>query len=209
MLQGILGKKIGMTQIFDKKRQVIPVTAICVGRLFITQVKEQEKDGYVSAQVGLANKKMSDMPFSFEWLKKKKNYFEVLKEIDVANDAVGSLIVGQEVGIDQVGLDVGSIVAVSGRTCGKGFQGVVKRWNFKGGPKSHGSTFHRAPGSVGNMCSQGKVIKGKKLPGHDGNRRITVKGLRIVGIDNKSRCVFVRGSVPGKKNSLLMLRKQG
>ncbi len=206
MVRALFGKKIGMTQVFDKTGKVVPVTVINIARWLITQIKTDEKDGYRSFQLGLLKNKCEEKEFSSQWLKKRKNYFTLFREVPVEKQ--DGFSVGQKLTIEDVSLKEGDTVVVTGKSKGAGFQGVVKRWNFKGGPASHGSTFHRAPGSIGNMCSQGNVIKGKKLPGHKGNVCVSVKGLEIIRIDKDAQCLFVKGAVPGKKNTIVEISKQ-
>ncbi len=209
MLNNILGSKIGMTQIFDKDRRVVPVTVIEFSHWVVTQVKTQEKDRYSAVQMGKIKKRYRGLPVSPTWFSKKKQYFEVLREVEIAPELESKFTVRQPITFDEVSLTEGMIVDVAGTSRGLGFQGVMKRWNFSGGPGAHGSTFHRTPGSLGNLCSQGKIIKGKKLPGHQGNKRITVQGLQVVRLDKETGHIFVKGAVPGKKNSLLYIFKQG
>jgi len=209
MLQEILGKKIGMTQIFDDQKNVIPVTAINVGGWFVVQIKNQEVDGYVALQLGRPRKKYSAKNFEDSWLKNKKKFFEHVHEICVGEDVAKNFKLGQEIKASDSSLVEKDMVGVSGTSRGLGFQGVVKRHGFSGGPSGHGSNCHRIPGSIGNMCSQGNVIKGKKLPGHCGFRRVTIKNLRVVKVDPEVGCLFVSGSVPGKKDTLLSIYKAG
>ena len=206
MLKALLGKKIGMTQIFDQDGKVLPVTVIDTRNWVVTQIKTKEKDGYASLQLGLLKKKFEGNAFSLEWLKAKKNYFTLCKELPLVD---GEFSVGQQISFDHVALAEGEMVAVSGKSRGLGFQGVVKRWGFRGGPKTHGSKFHRRPGAMGHMRSQGEVIKGKRLPGNHGNMMVTVKGLQVVRIDKDASCIFIKGTIPGKKDSVVMVKKQG
>ena len=207
MLNGLLGKKIGMTQVFDQSGQVTPVSVVDVANWFVLQCKTNDKDGYVALQVGLLKKKHRGNSFSSDWLKNKKEYFSCVREVSCSEK--NDVKVGQPVSFDLMSFQEGDKVAVEGRSKGLGFQGVVKRWNFAGGPKTHGSSFGRLPGSIGNMTSQGKVIKGKKLPGRHGFRQFTVKGLKLVRVDKENQCLFIKGAVPGKKDTVLMVRKQG
>ena len=209
MTQYLMGRKRGMTQIFDDKRNVVPATVINLGRWFVCQIKTLSKDGYAVLQVGLFKKKYMQDSFDLRWLKKKQKYFEHICEIPLSSENCEQFSIGQEITIDNLAFEENPLVTVTGVSRGKGFQGVVKRHGFRGGPSSHGSSFHRRPGSIGNMCSQGNVIKGKKLPGHMGVSQVTIKGLRLVRIDKENGCVFVRGGVPGHKNSLIFIRKQG
>jgi len=208
MLSRIFGKKLGMTQTFLDTGKVVPVTVINVAHLFVTQVKTKEKDGYVALQLGLVRKKYAKHPFDKAWCLHKKKHFLHLSEVPVDEGNVGKFKVGQEVTLENFDFDKGVMVKVTGKSRGLGFQGVVKRWGFSGGPSSHGSNFHRVPGSMGGACSQGKVAKGKKLPGHCGCKKITVEGLQIVDVD-KGGYLFVKGAVPGKKDSLVVITKQG
>ena len=209
MLNSVLGKKIGMSQIFTQKGEVIPVTVIDVANLFVTQIKTPQGDGYAALQLGILRNRYKKEVFSIDWLKNKKKHFCHLREVSVQESELAGFKLGQKVDLDGVGLQSESLVKITGTSRGLGFQGVVKRWGFAGGPASHGSTFHRAPGSIGNMCSQGNVIKGKKLPGHMGNKQVTVKGLKVVHLDKKDGCLFVKGTIPGKKDSLVIVCKQG
>jgi len=206
MLKGFLGNKIGMTQLFDEQGKAVTVTVIHCSDWFVTQVKTESKDGYSAIQVGKLKKKYEEKTFSSQWLSRKKEHFSSLHELQIALDDEGSFSPGQAINVDASGFEEGDRIDVSGNSIGKGFQGVMKRWNFGGGPGGHGSTFHRAPGSIGNMASQGKVIKGKKLPGHYGNEKISVRSL-VVKIDKELRCLFVKGPVPGKKGALLRVKK--
>ena len=208
MLNELFGTKIGMTQVFDQDRNVIPATVINIADWFITQVKTKKNDGYSAIQVGLLKKRYHDKKFSDEWLSSKEKIFSYLREVEIDESEEGNYLAGQAILLDAVELKENESVAVSGISRGLGFQGVMKRWGFAGGPKGHGSNFHRAPGSIGNMATQGNVVKGKKLPGRCGGKAVTVKGLRIVKVDQESGHVFVSGAVPGKKNSLLFICKQ-
>lgn len=207
MLKGILGTKIGMTQLFDKNGDVVPVSVIDVNNWVVTQIKSSAKDGYDSIQLGLMRKRYRTVPFSDEWLKMKKNHFLQVKEIKTNNVADFSL--GQSIDLSKIDFKEGDVVAVTGTSKGLGFQGVVKRWGFAGGPAAHGSKFHRRPGTSGHLRRQGEIIKGKKFPGHAGAEQVTVKGLEIVRIDLTAGCVFVKGAIPGKKDSMVAINKLG
>ncbi len=207
MLKGFFGNKIGMTQLFDGQGKAVPVTVIHCADWFVTQIKTKSKDGYSAIQVGNLKKRHKEKEFSPEWMAHKKEYFSHLCELKIDEDKEQSFRLGQAVSIAESDLQEGDRVDVSGNSIGKGFQGVMKRWNFAGGPGGHGSTFHRAPGSIGNMATQGKVIKGKKLPGHYGNEKISVRSLEVIRLDKELECVFVKGSVPGKKGTLLQIKK--
>lgn len=209
MLDRFVGIKVGMTQIFDENRSVVPVTVINVGNWFVTQIKTKELDGYVGLQLGLLKKKYCGQTFLTKWLKTKKDFFSYLREVLIdESDKENKFSVGQEVSLGDVAFKEKSFVNVIGTSRGLGFQGVMKRWGFSGGPSGHGSTLHRKPGSIGCMCTQGNVVKGKKLPGHCGSRRTTVKNLKVIRLDSEVGCLFVKGAVPGKKDSLLFIQKQ-
>lgn len=209
MLRELVGKKVGMTQIFDKDRRVVPVTVLHFTDWYVLQLKIVEKDGYSALQLGRLKDKYRDKAFSVGWLSKKKNFFSILREVLIDSKDRKDFKVGQKLDLNNIDLAEGDFVDVAGKTVGRGFQGVVKRWNFSGGPKSHGSNFHRVPGSIGNMCSQGNVIKGKKLPGHYGAERVKVKGLQVIRINKDLGSLYIKGAVPGKKDALLALFKQG
>jgi len=208
MLTSVLGKKIGMTQVFDSTGNVVPVTAIDAGNLYVIQIKNKSKDGYVALQLGVLRDKYQDKDYSDTWLKHKVSYFSDIKEVEIEGDVV-DFKPGQRIGLNNVALKEGQKVSVSGKTIGFGFQGVVKRWHFSGGPKSHGSKFHRRPGAISHMRTQGEVIKGKRLPGHKGNKNFTVRGLTLVKIDSEKGYLLVKGAVPGKSNSLVLVSRQG
>lgn len=209
MLNSIVGKKVGMTQLFGKDGQVIPVTVIDASNWIVTQIKTKEKEGYSALQLGLLRKKYRKKAFDINWLKNKKNYFLHVKEVVITDAASDKLKIGQEIKLEDFDLKEDNTVKVMGRSRGLGFQGVVKRWGFAGGGASHGSKFHRAPGAIGSMRTQGEVIKGKRLPGHQGNASVTVEGLKLVRIDKSNGCLFLKGAVPGKKDSLVIVSKQG
>ena len=208
MLQRVLGTKIGMTQIFDKDGTVVPVTVVNIANWVVTQVKTPAKDGYASLQLGLVKKKFRGETFAPEWLKAINDYFLHVREVELPESTM-TYEVGQEIKFDHVALQEGEIVDVTGTSKGLGFQGVVKRWGFSGGPAAHGSKFHRRPGASGNMRSQGEVLKGKKFPGHLGTERVTVAGLKVVRMDKEAGCLFIKGALPGKKESLVFIKKQG
>lgn len=206
-LSQVPGRKVGMTQVFDDARNAIPVTVISCGAWYVTQIKTAERDGYDALQVAQLRKRYKAQGLAAEMLKKKSRHFEMIREVRC--DDINGYEVGQMVSIGDMSLEKGTVIKVTGTGTGRGFQGVVKRWNFAGGPGGHGSNFHRKPGAIGNMCSQGKVLKGKKLPGHMGAHTVTTKGLEIVQIDAEQGIVLVKGAVPGRKNSWVYLAKQG
>jgi len=207
MIQGIWGRKVGMTQVFADDNKVVPVTVVDTSGWFVTQIKTEEVDGYNAIQVACLRKKYQGQPFAQEWLKKLKQYCLFIKEISVSALPEG-LIVGSDVALETI-LAKDDSVDATGTTKGCGFAGVIRRWGFGGGPKSHGSTFSRRPGSIGNMRATGKVIKGKKLPGQMGNKRRTVQKLQVVQVRPENNIVLIKGSMAGKSGSLVFLSKRG
>ncbi|MFC1842792.1 50S ribosomal protein L3 [Candidatus Dependentiae bacterium] len=205
MITGLWGKKIGMTQVFSKENEVVPVTAVDVSGWVVTNLRTKERDGYSAVQVGRVKDRYADKKFDINWLKKPKNYFSFVREIKLAEEK--PFVVGKPVDFESI-LSEGDLVDVFGMTKGCGFAGVVRRYNFAGPPGSHGSTMGKKPGSLGGACSQGKVAKGKKLPGHMGNRKRAAKNLEVVQVKQEAEVVLVKGSVPGKSGSLVFLRKE-
>ncbi|MEK6527523.1 MAG: 50S ribosomal protein L3 [Nitrospirota bacterium] len=203
-MKSIFGKKIGMTQIFSGEGQVIPVTVIEAGPCKIVQAKTMEKDSYEAFQMG------------FDEIKKEKNVtkgrlghfkkaslppYRLLKEVKMDGLKVG----------DNITVDIfnkGDKVSISGISKGKGFQGVMKRHNYKGGPGSHGSMFNRAPGSIGSSSFPSRVWKNKGLPGHMGSEKVTIKNIVIIEIKKEQNLLLIKGSVPGANGGYLMIRSE-
>lgn len=207
MIQGIWGRKVGMTQVFADDSSVVPVTVVNTAGWFLTQIKTVEVDGYNAIQVACPRKRYQDQPFAQEWLKQLKQHFLFIKEISVTEMPEG-LTVGSSIDLASI-LAKDDSVDATGVTKGCGFAGVVRRHGFAGGPKSHGSTFHKRPGSMGNMRATGKVIKGKKLPGHMGDKQRTVQKLQVIQVRSEENIVLIKGSMAGKPGSLVFLRKRG
>lgn len=205
MVNGILGKKLGMTQIFTENGMRIPVTVVEAGPCTVVQKKVAETDGYCSVQLGFGAQKAHriNKPEMGHFKKAGKGIFAHLREVggDIEACEVGSEIVCSDV------FAVGDVVDVVGTSKGKGFQGVMKRWNFSGGRSTHGSTFHRAPGSIGCSAWPSRVFKGKKMAGQMGNERVTVQNLEVVGIRADQNLILIKGAVPGPKNGLVTIRK--
>lgn len=201
---GLLGRKIGMSVIFDEEdNRAIPVTILEVGPCTVTQIKRMQTDGYEAVQIGFENSTKLNKP-KMGHLKRSGSNFKILKEFEAEN--LNDYQVGQT--IDVSIFQEGETVKVSGTSRGKGFAGGVKRYNFKGGPKTHGqSDRHRAPGSIGAGSSPGKVWKGTKMAGHMGSIKVTEIGLKIVKIDNKNNTLSLKGSVPGSRRSLISIKK--
>ena len=204
MTTGIIGKKLGMTQVFDAEGKVIPVTVIEAGPCTVIQRKTANSDGYDAVQIGFAQKKAHRVgkPLLGHFRKAGKGAFGALKEVRVGSES--ALDVGQEIKVDI--FREGDFVDVTGQTKGRGFTGVVKRWNFKGGRATHGSMFHRAPGSIGASAWPSRVIKNMKMGGHYGDERVTVLNLKVVGVQPDRNILLVRGAVPGARNSLVFVR---
>lgn len=199
----IIGKKLGMTQIFAEDSKLIPVTVIEAGPCQVVQVKSLEKDGYEAVKVGfLRTKKEDRMPKPMLGVFKKAGtpFYSILKEFPMAGLKVGDFIKAEI-------FSKGDIVAVSSISKGKGFQGVMKRHRFKGGPGSHGSMFNRAPGSIGASSFPSRVWKGMRMAGHMGNERVTVRNLEIVDVRPDQNLILVKGAVPGAVNSIVEIRK--
>ena len=204
MLQGYLGKKIGMTQIFREDGRMLPVTVIEAGPCVVTQVKTKDTDGYEAVQLGYGEVKRRNKPQSGHL--KNSRLSRYLRE--VGTDDTSEFEVGQTIGVDI--FEAGEKVDIIGKSKGRGFAGVMKRWNFGGGPRTHGQSDRaRAPGSIGGGTTPGKVYKGLKMAGHMGNRRITAKGLEIIRVDTDRNLLMVKGGVPGSQMGVLKIRRTG
>jgi large subunit ribosomal protein L3 len=204
-IAGLLGRKIGMTTYYHDDGTAESVTAVEVGPCVVTQVKTDARDGYEAVQVGfLAASKLNQAEAGHQTRSGGK--FEHLQEFSVAD--LAEYEVGQELKADV--FEVGESIKVTGTSKGKGFAGVVRRWNFRGGPKTHGqSDRHRSPGSIGAGTSPGRVWPGTKMGGHFGVDKKTIKGLRVVAADVDNNVVLVRGSIPGGKNGIVRIERQG
>ena len=207
MVNALIGKKLGMSQLFSPDGEVTPVTVIQAGPCTVTQIKSVESDGYNAVQLGFGEKKpqRTKKPLLGHFKKSGKGPFAVLREVRVAD--VGEFELGQEVSADI--FQVGELVHVAGRSKGKGFAGTIKRWNFSRGPMSHGGMNKRPPGSIGCSASPSRVIKGRKMPGQMGNRRTTVKGLMVVDVRPEENIILIRGAVPGGRNGVVFIKKSG
>ena len=204
MTLGVIGKKLGMTQVYDEQGLAIPVTVIKVDPIVVTQIKTVEKEGYNAIQVGTVAAKEKHLTKGQlgHFAKNKLSNFRHLQEFRVENPA--DYKVGQEIEVSVLA-DVAK-VDVTGTSIGKGFQGTVKRWNFSRGPMSHGSKNHRAPGSIGAGTTPGRVIKGKKMAGNMGNERVTISKLKVVKVDSDNSLVLIKGSVPGPEGKLITIK---
>ena len=203
-MKGILGRKVGMTEVFSTNGKLIPVTVIEVEPNVVTQIKTTEKDGYNAIQLGAFDKKekASNKP-EMGHVKKAgtspKRFLKEIRGIDTTSYTLGQVIEADV-------FKSGDTVDVTGTSKGKGFQGVIKRWNQSRGPETHGSTYHRRVGSLGTMRPM-RVLKGKKLPGHMGSETITIQNLMIVDVDTENKYILVSGNVPGAKNSFVFIRE--
>lgn len=204
MVKGLIGKKVEMTQVFDRHGRVVPVTKIKVTPNFIIQIKQAEKDEYKAVQIGAGVAKKPTRPLAS---RAKKAGLEVVPKIFREVEFDGDIEIGQKISLGEV-FRKGSLVDVRGISKGKGFAGVVKRWGFAGGPRTHGqSDRERAAGSIGATTTPGRVYKGTKMAGHMGNRRVTNQGLEVMEIREEENELWVKGSVPGARNSLLLIQK--
>lgn len=204
MTLGVIGKKLGMTQVFDDKGLAIPVTVIKVDPIVVTQIKTVKKDGYNAIQVGTiaAKEKHLTKAQMGHFAKNKLENFRHLQEFRVDNPQ--DYTIGQQIEVSI--LDNVEKVDVIGTSIGKGFQGTVKRWNFGRGPMAHGSKNHREPGSIGAGTTPGRVIKGKKMAGNMGNERVTVTKLKVVKVDSENSLVLIKGAVPGSEGNLVTIK---
>ena len=203
-MKGILGKKIGMTQIFTEHGEVIPVTVVEAGPVVVTQVKTTENDGYTAIQVGFGDAKEKSLN------KPQKGHLAAantlkkhLKEFRV--DSVEGYTVGQEIKADLFA--AGELIDVTGISKGKGFQGPIKRHGQSRGPETHGSRYHRRPGSMGACSYPGRVFKNKKLAGHMGSVKVTVQNLEVVRVDAEKNFILVKGAIPGAKGSVVTIKE--
>ena len=203
-MKGILGKKLGMTQIFTEHGEVIPVTVVEAGPVVVTQVKTTENDGYTAIQVGFGDAKEKSLN------KPQKGHLAAantlkkhLKEFRV--DSVEGYTVGQEIKADLFA--AGELIDVTGISKGKGFQGPIKRHGQSRGPETHGSRYHRRPGSMGACSYPGRVFKNKKLAGHMGSVKVTVQNLEVVRVDADKNLILVKGAIPGPKGSMVTIKE--
>jgi large subunit ribosomal protein L3 len=203
MIQGLIGRKLGMTQVFDERGVVHPVTVVETGPCVVTQVKTEEQDGYAALQLGFGLDKRLNQP---ERGHRQASGFmsRYLREVKAEN--VADFTVGQVLKADV--FSEGELVDVTGTSKGRGFQGGVKRHGFRGGPKTHGqSDRHRAPGSIGSSATPGRVFKGMRMAGRMGNERVTTQNLKVIRVDTERNLLLIEGSVPGPNQGLLIIRR--
>ena len=202
MVRGLLGKKVGMTQVFREDGRAEPVTAVEAGPCVVTQVKTLANDGYEAVQLGFGEVRRLTKPV--EGHLRRTGRFRHLRELPARD--LAEVQVGQRVDVSL--FQPGDLVDVTGTSKGRGFAGVVKRHGFSGGPKTHGqSDRHRAPGSIGAGTTPGRVFKGKKMAGHMGNARVTARGLEVIQVDTERNLLLIKGAVPGARNGLLIIRQ--
>lgn len=204
MKKGLIGKKLGMTQIFAEDGRRIPVTVVEAGPCVVLQKKTVEKDGYNAIQVGFESREAARSPKALVGHCKPagQGAFRFLRELRL--DDVDQYNIGDLIGAAQ--FEPGDYVDVTGTSIGKGFQGVIKRWGFKGGRSSHGSRFHRAPGSIGCSATPSRVFKNKKMPGQMGNEKVTIQRLQVVRVDAAENILLVKGALPGSTNELVLIK---
>ena len=196
---GLLGNKIGMTQIFDETGNIIPVTILKVGPCTVTQIKKKNIDGYNAVQIGYSNVTTLTKPELGHFKKSKIQPLKYLREFRINEE--NKFEIGQILKVDL--FSPGQIVNIKGKTIGKGFSGLQKRYNFTRGPMTHGSKNHRAPGSIGMGTTPGRVLPGKKMAGQLGNKMTTIKKLKVIQINLEKNLLIIKGSVPGKPGNLL------
>lgn len=206
-MTGLIGKKIGMSQLFDDTGNVIPVTVVEAGPCVVVQKKDEARDGYNALQLGFGTQKNQrvNRPLRGHMAKAEKGSFRVLREFRV--DDVSGYEVGQELTVTDL-VKPGDLVDVTGTSKGKGFAGVMKRWDFGGASRTHGThEWFRHGGSIGNASYPGRVFKGKKMAGHLGNARVSIQNLRVVEVRPEENLLLVKGSIPGSNGRLVLVRK--
>ncbi|MCK8602683.1 50S ribosomal protein L3 [Desulfoferrobacter suflitae] len=204
-MKAIIGRKLGMTQIFAEDGSAVPVTIVEAGPCIVTQVKTPERDGYSALQIGFGTRKAKNInkPLRGHMEKAGKGYFQVLRE--VRTDQPGDYQVGQAISAEL--FEIGERIDVIGTSKGKGFAGTIKRWGFKRGPSTHGCKNVREPGSTGMATFPGRVLKGKRMPGQKGNKRITTMNLKIVDVRPEQNLMLIKGAIPGSSNGIVFIRK--
>lgn len=204
MMKGIVGKKLGMTQIFLEDGTRVPVTVVQAGPCVVLQKKSVDLDGYAAIQVGFEQIEAAKVNRALRGhcTKSGQGAFRHLKELKL--DQSEALSLGEALTVSQ--FTPGDLVDITGTSIGKGFQGVIKRHNFKGGRASHGSRFHRAPGSIGCSATPSRVFKNKKMPGQMGNEKVTIQRLQVVRVDADQNLLLIKGAIPGSKNNVVVIR---
>jgi large subunit ribosomal protein L3 len=205
-MMGLIGRKIGMTQLFDEKGDVVPVTVIEAGPCTVTEIRTSERDGYTALQLGFGTNKEKRFtkPYLGQFTKRNLPPSRHLREFRIAD--ISAYTLGQTLNASV--FEKGEHVDVEGTTKGRGFAGIIKRHGFKGGHASHGPTMGREPGSIGSSAYPSRVIKGKRLPGRMGGKPLTSKNLMVAGVDTEQNVVLVRGAIPGPTNGLVFILKR-
>src|SRR5215813_13878712 len=205
-MMGLIGRKVGMTQLFDEKGDVVPVTVIEAGPCTVTDIRTSERDGYTALQLGFGTNKEKRFtkPVLGQFTKRNLPPSRHLREFRITD--VSAYTLGQTLNASV--FEKGEHVDVEGTTKGRGFAGIIKRHGFKGGHATHGPTMGREPGSIGSSAYPSRVIKGKRLPGRMGGKPLTIKHLRVVGVDPEQNLLLVRGAVPGPVNGLVIIKKR-
>ncbi len=207
MMKAIIGRKLQMTQLFTEDGAAVPVTFIEAGPCTVTQVKTQDRDGYAALQIAFGTRKPKHVnrPTKGHMDKAGQGYFQVMKEVRLPEDSADQYQLGQRLTVEA--FRIGDIIDVRGTSKGKGYAGTIKRWGFSRGPDGHGSKNVREPGSTGNATYPGRVIKGKKMAGQKGNKRVTVMGLKVIDVRPEDNLLVVKGAVPGARNGIVFIRK--
>lgn len=206
-MNGIVGRKVGMTQVFTEDGRAVPVTVVEAGPCTVTAIKNPERDGYASVQLAFGQVRRLNKPLLGHVRKATGNNDTRPRLLREIRGSIEGAQLGQSVTVDMV-FAKDDYVDVIGTSKGKGFQGGVKRWHFRGGPKTHGqSDRHRAPGSIGAGTTPGRVLKGQKMAGHMGHTRVTVQNLQVVAVDARNHVLLIKGAVPGPRRGIVMVRK--
>jgi large subunit ribosomal protein L3 len=211
MVEGLIGKKVGMTQVFDDYGDAVQVTVIQAGPCVVVQKKTREHEGYDAIQLGFVDpgrKVNANKPMEGHFKNANVPPVSVLKEFRFSEEEESPVNVGDQVLVQDV-FEVATLVNVAGKGKGRGFQGVIKRHGFHGGRATHGSMFHRAPGSIGASAYPSRVVAGMKGPGHMGNKNLTIRNLEVVSIDEENNLLLVKGSVPGARGGYLVIQRTG
>jgi len=206
MAAGLIGRKVGMTQVFKEDGKVVPVTVIEAGPCYVIQKKETQKDGYTAIQLGFEKKEKNiKKPEAGHFKNSGKGVYRKLKEFRITENELGGFELGSQINVEM--FKTGEFVKVTGFTKGRGFTGVMKRWNFHGGCRSHGSKFHRKGGSIGQNIHPGKIWKGKKMAGRYGNEQVTIKNLEVVKVVPSDNTIVVKGAIPGSTGGIVYIKK--
>lgn len=205
-LNGVFAYKLGMSTVYDENAVAVPVTVLKYEPWFVSQIKTEEKDGYTAVQIASGIKKAKNSNKAEQGHFKKAGFENGAKDVrEIRQDIPAGVELGQKVSIES--LTPGDMVQLTSKSKGRGFAGVMKRWDFGGGPASHGSGFKRRPGSIGNRTWPGRVIKGKRMAGHYGDENITVKNIKVIDVLTEENVILVKGPVPGGRNNLVKLMK--